>query len=370
MKTSKRDSGGGSTQLAATSTGGSGGSQQQLTGGYKTREKQLGDVEKRINESEKNLAKLCEDFGAIARKTARLRDKGDILAEDLLNMADHEHKSGKQALQQSAQLLSLVQDYRQTQIERLEHKVIQPLKDYKELCRKGKADLKRTGDAYKKEKSQQAAVQKMGSTGKEHNISQVSKAQSELRQSAAQAAKQTKDLEQGCQSFEERRVADMKQVLQDFIHIEMLFHAKALEIYTNMYRSVNVFDVQQDLEEFRQTLRPAGLMLPTQHVNTAANEEEEEEDDDDDDDEEYEDGDEEEEESELGTTVDSRASHLAQTAKTNGSRLTGGGRGDVDDSITYTNNENGTHQHVSEADQDESEEDDVSSEDYEENNAV
>ena len=92
-------------------------------------------------------------------------------------------------------------------------------------------------------------------------------------------------------------------------------------------------------------------MLPTQHVNTAANEEEEEEDDDDDDDEEYEDGDEEEEESELGTTVDSRASHLAQTAKTNGSRLTGGGRGDVDDSITYTNNENGTHQHVSEADQ-------------------
>ena len=123
MKTSKRDSGGGSTQLAATSTGGSGGSQQQLTGGYKTREKQLGDVEKRINESEKNLAKLCEDFGAIARKTARLRDKGDILAEDLLNMADHEHKSGKQALQQSAQLLSLVQDYRQTQIERLEHKV-------------------------------------------------------------------------------------------------------------------------------------------------------------------------------------------------------------------------------------------------------
>ena len=90
--------------------------------------------------------------------------------------------------------------------------VIQPLKDYKELCRKGKADLKRTGDAYKKEKSQQAAVQKMGSTGKEHNISQVSKAQSELRQSAAQAAKQTKDLEQGCQSFEERRVADMKQV--------------------------------------------------------------------------------------------------------------------------------------------------------------
>ena len=113
--------------------------------------------------------------------------------------------------------------------------------------------MKATLNAYKQEKNQHKKVEQLGT--KEQNINSVSKAQSDLRKTKAEADKHAKVLDQGCHTFEERRVADMRQILHDFVHIEMMFHAKALEIYTSMYRAVDVFDVEQDLEEFRQSIR-------------------------------------------------------------------------------------------------------------------
>ena len=40
----------------------------------------------------------------------------------------------------------------------------------------------------------------------------------------------------------------MQSILHDFVNIELLYHAKALEMYTQCYQSLNHMDEEQDLE--------------------------------------------------------------------------------------------------------------------------
>lgn len=39
-----------------------------------------------------------------------------------------------------------------------------------------------------------------------------------------------------------------QRIFTDFITVEMIFHAKALEVYTHTYHSLEELDVQKDLE--------------------------------------------------------------------------------------------------------------------------
>ena len=220
---------------------------------YLAREKKLKVVEGRVDECEKNLANLCEDFAAFTRKTARLRDKGDALAKHLYDSANIEHKTAKRGLLEAAEYLSFIQDYRQAEVQRLENKVVKPLKAYGNHCKKAKDDLKKSFNAHKKEKAQHKKVEEL--SGKERDVGSVSKAQNELQKTSLDAASRAKNLEETTEVFESRRVHEMKNILKDFVHIEMIFHAKALELYTTMYRAIDTIDEDADMEEFRQTLR-------------------------------------------------------------------------------------------------------------------
>ena len=39
-----------------------------------------------------------------------------------------------------------------------------------------------------------------------------------------------------------------QHVLSEFVNIEMVFHAKALEFLTNCYKTLNIMDEDEDLE--------------------------------------------------------------------------------------------------------------------------
>lgn len=223
---------------------------------YLAREKQLKLVEERVVACEKSLALLCDDFAAFTRKTARLRDKGDALAKNLYDSASNEHKTGKRGILEAAQYLSFIQDYRQAEVQRLENKVVKPLKAYGNHCKKAKEDLKQSLIAHKREKTQHKKVEEL--SGKERDVGSVSKAQNDLQRTSVDAASHAKVLEETTEKFEQTRIQDMKNILKDFVHIEMIFHAKALELYTTMYRAIDTIDEEADMEEFRQTLRPVG----------------------------------------------------------------------------------------------------------------
>lgn len=46
----------------------------------------------------------------------------------------------------------------------------------------------------------------------------------------------------------------LQKVLGDFFHGQLLFHAKALEIFTHAYQSLMIIDEEQDLEVSSQIL--------------------------------------------------------------------------------------------------------------------
>lgn len=47
-----------------------------------------------------------------------------------------------------------------------------------------------------------------------------------------------------------------QNIFSEFITIEMLFHGKALEIYTAAYQNIQNIDENEDLEVFRSSLHP------------------------------------------------------------------------------------------------------------------
>lgn len=55
--------------------------------------------------------------------------------------------------------------------------------------------------------------------------------------------------------FEKRRVRDLKDILQEYIHTEMLFHAKALELLTLSYQHIDNINEDEALEAYLNNLQ-------------------------------------------------------------------------------------------------------------------
>lgn len=55
-------------------------------------------------------------FAAYVRKTARLRDKGDVLVREINQYADTETPNLKMGLKQFADYLAKIEDYRQAEV--------------------------------------------------------------------------------------------------------------------------------------------------------------------------------------------------------------------------------------------------------------
>lgn len=65
---------------------------------------------------EKHFGELCQIFAAYIRKTARLRDKADLLVNEIHAYAATETPSLKHGLKNFANELSKLQDYRQAEV--------------------------------------------------------------------------------------------------------------------------------------------------------------------------------------------------------------------------------------------------------------
>lgn len=57
-----------------------------------------------------------------------------------------------------------------------------------------------------------------------------------------------KGLEEQIDSFEKRKLYDIKTILLDFTKIELTFHTKAVELLTKAYQDIAEIDEMKDLE--------------------------------------------------------------------------------------------------------------------------
>ncbi|XP_056335820.1 CBY1-interacting BAR domain-containing protein 1 [Danio aesculapii] len=221
----------------------------------RARDTQTKQIQENITGVEKHFGDLCQLFAAYVRKTARLRDKADLLVKEISIYADTETPNLKCGLKNFADQLAKVQDYRQAEVERLEVKVIEPLKAYGNIVKTKREDLKQTQSARNREAKQMQQLERM----RQRNPSDrqiISQAESELQRATMDATRTTRQLEETIDDFEKQKIRDIKKVLGEFVTVEMAFHAKALEIYTTAYQHIQNVDEEGDLEVFRNSLHP------------------------------------------------------------------------------------------------------------------
>ncbi|XP_030122276.3 CBY1-interacting BAR domain-containing protein 1 isoform X3 [Taeniopygia guttata] len=187
--------------------------------GLDARDNQTRQMQDAVSNVEKHFGELCQIFAGYVRKTARLRDKADLLVNEIYAYAATETPNLKVGLKNFADEFSRLQDYRQAEVDRLEAKVVEPLKSY-------------------------------------GTIVKLKRAENELQRATLDATRTTRHLEETIDNFEKQKIRDIKNIFSEFITIEMLFHGKALEIYTAAYQNIQNIDENEDLEVFRSSLYP------------------------------------------------------------------------------------------------------------------
>lgn len=95
-------------------------------------------IQERITQVEKQFGDLCQIFGSLSRKLSKMRDTGDKLAKAVADYATYErfNPTTKSSLKDFSFAYAAIQDFRDVEVKRLESKVIHPLSNYGELCKK------------------------------------------------------------------------------------------------------------------------------------------------------------------------------------------------------------------------------------------
>ncbi|CAL8296992.1 unnamed protein product [Lota lota] len=219
----------------------------------RARDNQTKQIQENITNVEKHFGDMCQLFAAYVRKTARLRDKADLLVREINVYAETETPNLKRGMKQFADQLAKIEDYRQAEVERLEAKVVEPLKSYGAVVKRKREDLKTTQSARDRESKQMAQLER---TRQRNPSDRQIIAESELQRATMDATRTTRQLEETIDEFEKQKIRDIKKIFGEFVTVEMSFHAKALEVYTTAYQSIQSVDEDEDLEVFRSLLHP------------------------------------------------------------------------------------------------------------------
>ncbi|KAI1904204.1 hypothetical protein AGOR_G00003270 [Albula goreensis] len=212
-----------------------------------SRDSQIKMMESTVTNTEKYLGQFCTILAAYTRKTARLRDKADLLVQQLSDFANTEESELRTCLKNLAEDLAMVQDYRQAEVERLETRVVTPLKAYGDIVKIKRAELKKFNADRNREMKE---VQKLDRIRQRNPADRQSIAEANALKASTNMNRNTRQLEETIIDFQRQKLEDVKRIFTDFLTVEMLFHAKALEVYSNTYQNLESLDIDKDLEMF------------------------------------------------------------------------------------------------------------------------
>lgn len=82
-----------------------------------SRDNQTRQMQDAVSNVEKHFGELCQIFAGYVRKTARLRDKADLLVNEIYAYAATETPNLKVGLKNFADEFSRLQDYRQAEVQ-------------------------------------------------------------------------------------------------------------------------------------------------------------------------------------------------------------------------------------------------------------
>ncbi|RLU19673.1 hypothetical protein DMN91_008230 [Ooceraea biroi] len=150
-------------------------------------------------------------------------------------------------------------NFRDAEVQRLDAKVSAPPSQYAMICKHAPDDVKYTFAARDREFTGRRQLNKVRERNP-RNGQMVSQAESELMKAFVEMSRVVKGLEEQINSFERRKLHDLKSVLLDFVTIELRFHRKALELLTKAYQDI-------ESRDFRETMRAPDSVTKLDTVN-------------------------------------------------------------------------------------------------------
>ncbi|XP_077648958.1 CBY1-interacting BAR domain-containing protein 2 [Urocitellus parryii] len=215
-----------------------------------SRDSQVRLMDSTVTNAEKYFGQFCSLLAAYTRKTAGLRDKADQLVKQLADFANTEGPEMRATVRDFAEDLAQVQDYRQAEVERLETKVVMPLKLYGAQIKQTRAEIKKFKRVQKNEIKQLEKLEKLRRKSPSDR-QMISQAETNVQRASVDTGRTTHQLEETVDAFQRQKLRDLQRILSDFVTIEMVFHAKAVEVYSRAFQTLERYSPERDLQDFR-----------------------------------------------------------------------------------------------------------------------
>ncbi|EAL39225.3 AGAP009881-PA [Anopheles gambiae str. PEST] len=208
----------------------------------------------RISTVEKHFGELCGAFAEYTRKVARMRDKTDELAHTTQDYCDTEklNPTLTGALSSMAKAVTLLGDFHDARVKRLEAKIVSELAQYETVCKHCKEDVKeallvRDKDLAKRKQLEQSKSRN-GRLKRNTNDTEIIKSNLEVE-------KALKEIEHQVERFEKQKLHDLKELLLSFVLIELKMHTQAVEVLSATYQDISDIDESKDLQQFKKILQ-------------------------------------------------------------------------------------------------------------------
>ncbi|KAJ7356013.1 hypothetical protein OS493_027409 [Desmophyllum pertusum] len=223
----------------------------------KARDHELKVITERINLAERHFSTLLKDFTGFSAGLQSLQEKGMKLSKSVDIYSDEEYPSMKASLAGVGENIAAIQDFLGAQVDFMQAKVSPPLSLNATNVKHAREYVKELSASRDKEMLKRKAVDKLR-TKEPKSTGKISKAEQDLQKLTVDSNRSRQTLEEQMVEFERKKMED----------IRMLFHAKALELYTTAFQSLVSMDEEQDIEAFQNDLHPA---LPPSRLDVVKN---------------------------------------------------------------------------------------------------
>ncbi|XP_058814276.1 CBY1-interacting BAR domain-containing protein homolog [Topomyia yanbarensis] len=217
-------------------------------------EEQSKFVLERINTVEKHFSELCGAFAEFTRKVARLRDKSDELAHATQDYSGAEkyNKSLSNGLSSLSKAITLLGDFQDLEVKRLDNRIVSELSQYEVVCKQCKDSVK---DAIMGRDKELAKRKQLDQARAKNTRGNKNSKDAELMKSNMEVSKSLKEIEDIVGKFEKQKLEDLKNLLMEFVMIELKFHTNAVEVLSATYQDISDIDEKRDYQGFHKEIK-------------------------------------------------------------------------------------------------------------------
>jgi FAM92 protein len=144
----------------------------------------------------------------------------------------------EKALENLANGFTFLADQTDLKIQRIEEKVLPDLSQYQIICQNAKEEVK----------NQVALRDREISKRKQLDITRRMKNENDIILSNMQISKILKEITTISEQFEAQKITDVKECLENFILIQMKYHASCIEVLTMVHQDITSIDEKKDVE--------------------------------------------------------------------------------------------------------------------------